>query len=312
MPTYIGNSASSNISVGSQITSGSLTFTAAASKIVPGATSLSLRNNADSADNLIITNAGAATIRAGLTITASGLTVTAGGATITAGDVTVTAGNLIFAAASAKVIPGATSLLFRNNADSSTNITITDAGAVSIARSTLAVSGAITPTGGIAAAGGFSALPHLIHTGGRQAILSTDGTDTTPVVTETYWAQIFVPCNVSGTGISIFNGSATGSGNVTGYIMDSTGTQVATTASTAISGTDAFQRVAWTGGPIALKGPATYFLATQYNNTSSRFNTHLFGDFPAGKVTSTVYGTFASFTPATTFTASLGPYASLY
>jgi len=55
-----------------------LTFGAAASQIVPGATSLSFRNTADSADNLIITNAGAATIRAGLTITASGLTVTAG------------------------------------------------------------------------------------------------------------------------------------------------------------------------------------------------------------------------------------------
>ena len=42
---------------------GSLTLTTAVSKIVPGATSLSLRNTADSADNLIITDAGAATFR---------------------------------------------------------------------------------------------------------------------------------------------------------------------------------------------------------------------------------------------------------
>lgn len=60
------------------LTGASLALTTAVSKIVPGATSFSIRNTADSADNLIITNAGAATIRAGLTITAGGLTVTAG------------------------------------------------------------------------------------------------------------------------------------------------------------------------------------------------------------------------------------------
>lgn len=290
-PTYIGNRASSNITTGSQITSGSLTFTAVASKIIPGATSISLRNNADSADNLIITNAGVATVRAGLVITAGGLTLTDD--------------NITFNGTSKKIIQPVTSLLIRDHADANTNVTITDAGAMT-------VRAAITPTGGVAAAGGFSAFPYLVHTGGRQAILSTDGTDTTPVVTETYWAIIFVSCNMSVTGISIFNGSATGSGNVTVYLMDSTGAQVAASASTAIVGTDVYQRIPLTGGPIAVKGPASYYIASQYNNTSSRFNTHLFGDFPAGKVTSTVFGTFASFTPATTFTASLGPYASLY
>lgn len=77
----------------------------------------------------------------GATITAGGLTITAGGATVTAGDVAVTAGNLTFGAASAKVIPGATSLLFRNNADGATNLSIADAGDVVI-RGTLTVSGA--------------------------------------------------------------------------------------------------------------------------------------------------------------------------
>lgn len=40
-----------------------LKLTTAASRIIPGATSLSLRNNANSADNLIITDAGAVTVR---------------------------------------------------------------------------------------------------------------------------------------------------------------------------------------------------------------------------------------------------------
>ena len=45
------------------LTAGRLVITTAASKIVPGATSLSLRNHADGADNLLLTDAGLATFR---------------------------------------------------------------------------------------------------------------------------------------------------------------------------------------------------------------------------------------------------------
>jgi hypothetical protein len=53
---------------------------------------------------------------------------TTGNTTWPTGSITLTAGNLIFAAASAKIIPGATSLLFPNNANNATNLSITDAG----------------------------------------------------------------------------------------------------------------------------------------------------------------------------------------
>lgn len=49
--------------------SGAITMTATASQIVPGVTSWAVRNNADSLNNLIITDAGAGTFRAGLTAT---------------------------------------------------------------------------------------------------------------------------------------------------------------------------------------------------------------------------------------------------
>ena len=62
-----------------------ITFSAASAKIIPGATNFSLRNNADSADNVLISDAGLVTIRAGATITAGGLTVTAGAATLSGG-----------------------------------------------------------------------------------------------------------------------------------------------------------------------------------------------------------------------------------
>lgn len=64
-----------------------LVFGAASAKIIPGATSLLLRNNADDATNLGITDAGVATVRAGLV-------VTSGNAVLTSGDLTVTSGTL--------------------------------------------------------------------------------------------------------------------------------------------------------------------------------------------------------------------------
>lgn len=58
------------------VTAGDLTFGAAASQIIPGATSLALRNTADSADNMLISDAGAVTFRGALsgitTINAAG------------------------------------------------------------------------------------------------------------------------------------------------------------------------------------------------------------------------------------------------
>lgn len=52
--------------------------------------------------------------------------------TIGSNNLVLTAGNLSFGAASAHIIPGATSLLFRNHADSASNLAITDAGLVTV------------------------------------------------------------------------------------------------------------------------------------------------------------------------------------
>ena len=123
------------------LTAGNLVFGAASAKILPGATSLLIRDTADANTNVTIADSGAVTVR-------TSLAVTTGNITATAGNVAITAGNLTFGAASAKIIPGATSLLFRNNADSATNLTITDAGAVTIGRSTLSVSAGATIGGG--------------------------------------------------------------------------------------------------------------------------------------------------------------------
>lgn len=173
------------------------------------------------------------------------------------------------------------------------------------------VGGIITPTGGIAAAGGF-AVPTVFHSGGMAPNTTTTGTDTTPVVTETYICEVFVPHNCTLTGVSVLNGSAV-AGNMQISLADSAGNPIAAaqTASTAASGTAAYQKVPFVT-PYAAKGPAKYFILLQNNNVANRYRSHILGNFGASKKTAEVYGTFTVVTPPTTFTTGLGPIADLY
>lgn len=164
--------------------------------------------------------------------------------------------------------------------------------------------------GGFTAQSGQTISPTLFHSGGMAPRLSSEGTNLDIVITETYLAPIFIPCNMTLTGLAVFNGTAV-AGNLTVYLADSTGKVLANSASTAQSGTTAYQRVAFSA-PLAVKGPATYFAAVQGSSASGDLRCHVFGNFPAGKLTSTTYGTLATFTPPTTFTTGLGPMVSCY
>lgn len=154
-----------------------------------------------------------------------------------------------------------------------------------------------------------AASPRCFHTGDLPARVTTDGTDTTPVVTETYLAEVYIGETMTVTGIGLFNGSAA-AGNVTLGLYDSTGKFLGKTASTAQSGTDAYQKIALA---TALSLPAgTYYVAAQFDSTSARFNSHVIGVFGAGKLTGQTYGTMPGATMPTTFTTGLGPIATLY
>ncbi len=166
------------------------------------------------------------------------------------------------------------------------------------------------PTATYALGTGYVAQATAFSTGGMPARVSTDGTDTTPSVTETYIAEVFVAANCTVTGISIFNGSAV-AGNIKAAIATSSGAVLVQTASTAASGTDAYQDLALSAS-TTLYGPATYYVLLQSNNTSYRFNTHVLGRFRTGKKTGETYGTFTTITPPTTFTTGVGPIATLY
>jgi hypothetical protein len=152
--------------------------------------------------------------------------------------------------------------------------------------------------------------PRLANTGEIPAYVSTFGTDSTPVITETYICEVRLVANATVTGIAVFNGSVA-SGNISVALADETGAVVASSASTAMSGTDAYQRIPFTAA-YAAKGPGTYYVLQQIDNTTARVNTHTLGNFGASKKTGETYGTFTTVTPPTTFTTGVGPVAGLY
>lgn len=172
---------------------------------------------------------------------------------------------------------------------------------------------AITPAGGVAAGGGFTANPRVIHTGAQPPMVSTDGTNATPSATETYISQVFVPANMTITGVSIFNGATVGTDKGCVFLADSTGAVVAQSAAAGAttSGADSYQDYAFTSAYSA-KGPATYYVCYQMNGTTDRYNAHTFGRFGASKKTGTTFGALTTITAPTTFTTALGPMATLY
>jgi hypothetical protein len=190
---------------------------------------------------------------------------------------------------------------------------ITASGAKSIG--TLPLTTLKTPALGTASALGTFA-PRLCHTGGVPAQISTEGTDLTVVVTELYVAEVFIPANCTVTGVAVLWGSAT-EGNAKVMLFDASGTRLAISATTDVSGftVDSYgSRIAFAAAYDA-KGPATYYVGVIADNTGNRINTHILGSFGAGKITGLVYATesgYATITVPTTFTTGLGPIASLY
>jgi hypothetical protein len=133
----VGNAGSfTTLTASSTLTGAQLTLTNANSRIVPGATSLALRNNADGADNITISDGGTVTIqRANLILSAFT--------------------KILFSAATGKLVGGGTGFSLRNNGDNADNLLIADAGAVTgrttiTATTGMAVGAATAGAGGVA------------------------------------------------------------------------------------------------------------------------------------------------------------------
>ena len=169
---------------------------------------------------------------------------------------------------------------------------------------------------GLAPVTGQSASARLCHTGGVPAQISTEGTDLAVVVTELYVAEVFVPCDVTATGVNVMWGSAT-NGNAKVMLFDADGDRLGISASTDVSGytADSYGSPIPFATALALRGPATYYVGVIGDDNTNKINTHILGGFGAGKITGLVYATeagYADITPPSTFTTGQGPIASLY
>lgn len=184
----------------------------------------------------------------------------------------------------------------------------------SIVAASIVTSGLVSSSGFEATAGGSAGTPaygspRLIHTGGVPAMSASDGTNATPSATEFYIAEIAVEYSVAVSGIAIFNGSVA-SGNLKVGIALSSGVVIAQSLSTAMAGTDTYQRIPM---PVNLLGPAVYYALLFVDNATARINCHPIGTFGTSKKTGQVYATgFTAITPPTTFTADVGPIMTLY
>jgi len=142
------------------------------------------------------------------------------------------------------------------------------------------------------------------------------GTNTTLVAGTTYWAEVFIPRNVTLTGVGVLNGATVGTDEWIVALYDSDGGAVVANsalAGTTSSGANAFQEIAFTSTYAAV-GPARYWVALQSNGTTDTLRTiaaSTYVDVLTKSATGT-FGTLPSLTVPTTFTANVGPIGYVY
>lgn len=178
------------------------------------------------------------------------------------------------------------------------------------ASSTLAVTGASTFTGGIT--GG-----QATNVGTWQPIAATSGTDTACSNGTAYVGSVFIPANMSVVGIQYLIGSVGGTNKVVVSLHSSTGALLANSALAGVTvGTAAnLQQIPFTA-PYAAVGPGWYFVGLTFDGNTAKFRSvPAFCNAGSGVIGNGVtqtFGTAASFTAPTTFTADKVPVASLY
>ena len=141
------------------------------------------------------------------------------------------------------------------------------------------------------------------------------GTSAVHVAGTWYRAEIYVPHLAAWTGISVLNGATVGTDNLMVALYDSNGVLITNSATAGVlsAGANGFQNIAFLQSPLL--APGRYFVAVQCNGTTATTRRQA-ATMGGNTMTASAAGTFgtvpASFTPPTTFTADVGPIASLY
>ena len=146
-----------------------------------------------------------------------------------------------------------------------------------------------------------------------QALFLSNNASKTTVAGTRYYVQYPVGFAQTVTGVQVLMGSTGGTDKFIAELHDSAGNLVATSATagqtTGAAGT--VMQLAFTATYTV--APGTYYLAIQSNGTTDHPAVYNAPSLPlnTGSATGT-FGTGAAITPPTTYTAALGPVASLY
>ncbi len=182
----------------------------------------------------------------------------------------------------------------------------------------LSTAGALTASGTITATGGIiqsTTAPRTRWMAWNPGV-ATNATSATPSATVVYMAQVYIPANTTLTGIGVLNAATVGTNKWVLALFDDTGAPLANTALAGVltSGASVFQQIAFTG-TYAAKGPRTYWIGAYMNGTTDRYYAiPTIGQMVglSGSVSAQTFGTVASVTLPTTFTADVGPVAYVY
>jgi hypothetical protein len=146
-------------------------------------------------------------------------------------------------------------------------------------------------------------------------------TDTTDVAGRQWFSSIFIPASTTLTGACLKLGTVPATDLWIAALWNSAGTTVATSALAGVAfgatgAAEFYQCQAFTA-PVAVTGPARYFVGIQGNgNTANEFYTYSANSAPTGYATGItapgVFGTITAIVPTSAFTAGQGPIMSVY
>ena len=182
---------------------------------------------------------------------------------------------------------------------------------------TLGVTGATTPTGGVVSSGG---LPGA-YAGGWVPPTAESGTDTKLVEKKLFLTAVHIPANKKLKGVAILVGATGGKGKVVAALFDATGKVLAksseTEEGTVLGTAKEIQKLAFTAEYDAV-GPKTFFVGLTGNGTEEG----TFRTIPSNTASDNVWTAekelaekckMADFAePPSTFTGAKGPVAMLY
>lgn len=151
---------------------------------------------------------------------------------------------------------------------------------------------------------------HVYCTGGLPG-LTTTGTDTAGVAGQLFVGELRIHQNTLITGLSFLIGSVGGTDKAIVQFFDVNGVVLATSAlaGTTVGTAATMQRIAFITAYKA--APGLYYVGVQYNGTTAKIRTQVFGDHNVGTVAQT-FGTPATITPPTSFTTAQGPLVMTY